>query len=259
MPRPTLIFHGGYDSSIEELFFFGAAAATRRGYNCLTFDGPGQGAPIREQRLPLRYDWEAVVTPAVDYALSRPDVDGKNLALMGMSLGGYLAARAAAFEHRFRAAIFFDGVYDLHETIERMVPKAALAALNAGDTRTCDDIVQKAMENNTGMHWAMTQGIWSFATSNIAEFLTETKRYTMDGIAGQIQCPCLVMEAAEDMFFRGQPQQIYDALKAPKQLFQFSSEDGAENHCQSGALAYKDEVVFNWLDETLKMNPGPKK
>lgn len=43
-PRPTLIFHGGYDSSLEELYYFGAAAAIRRGYNCLTFDGPGQGA-----------------------------------------------------------------------------------------------------------------------------------------------------------------------------------------------------------------------
>ena len=90
-PRPTLIFFGGFDSSLEELFYFGVAPAVRRGYNCLTFDGPGQGAPIREQKLPFRYDWEAVVTPAVDYALTRPDVDGANLALMGMSIGGYFA------------------------------------------------------------------------------------------------------------------------------------------------------------------------
>ncbi len=58
------------------------------------------------------------------------------------------------------------------------------------------------------------------------------------------------------MFFKGQPQQMYDALKAPKELFRFASEDGAENHCQSGALAYKDEVVFNWLDKTLKLRSG---
>ena len=54
---------------------------------------------MREQKLPFRYDREAVVTPAVDYVLTRADVDGDNLALMGMSLGGYLATRAAAFEH----------------------------------------------------------------------------------------------------------------------------------------------------------------
>jgi hypothetical protein len=86
--------------------------------------------------------------------------------------------------------------------------------------------------------------------------MTETKQYTMNGIAGQIQCPCLVMEAEEDIFFLGQPQQIYDALQAPKQLIRFTSEDGAENHCHSGALAYKDQVVFDWLDETMKLHDG---
>jgi len=131
-PRPTLIFHGGLDSSLEELFYFGAAPAVRRGYNCLTFDGLGQGAPIREQKLYHRYDWEAVVTPAVDYALSRPDVDGDHLALMGMSLGGYFAARAAAFEHRFRAAVFFNGMYSPHESIRGSMPKEAIAALDNG-------------------------------------------------------------------------------------------------------------------------------
>jgi len=88
--------------------------------------------------------------------------------------------------------------------------------------------------------------------------MTKTKQYTMDGIAGQIRCPCLVLEAEGDMFFVNQPQQIYDALQVPKKLFRFTSEDGAENHCQSGAEAYLHEVVFNWLDETLNINDGRK-
>jgi pimeloyl-ACP methyl ester carboxylesterase len=257
-PRPTLIFHGGYDSSIEELFFFGAAAAVRRGYNCLTFDGPGQGAPMREQKLTFRYDWEAVVIPAVDYALSRPEVDGANLVLMGMSLGGYFAARAVAFEHRFRAAIFFGGVYDFYETIQHMLPKASLAALDAGDTKACEAIIQAGMDENTGLRWLLTQGVWSFGSSSMAEFIEQTKSYTMKDVIGQIRCPCLVMEAEADMFFKGQPKEVYDALHAPKHLVRFTGEDGAENHCQSGALAYKDEVVFNWLDETLKLPDGRK-
>ncbi len=66
----------------------GAIAAVRRGYNCLTFEGPGQGEVIREQGLPFRYDWEKVVTPVVDYALSRPEVDPRKVALFGISLGG---------------------------------------------------------------------------------------------------------------------------------------------------------------------------
>jgi hypothetical protein len=66
------------------------------------------------------------------------------------------------------------------------------------------------------------------------------------------------LEAEADLFFVNQPRKIYDALNTPKQLFRFTSEDGAENHCQSGALAYKDEVVFNWLDETLDLHGGRK-
>ena len=255
-PRPTIVFHGGYDSSVEELFYFGAAAAIRRGYNCLTWDGPGQGMPMREQKLTFRPDWERVVTPAVDYALSRSDVDGDYLVLMGMSLGGYLAARAAAFEHRFRAAIFFDGVYDLYDSLQNILPKEALAALDAGDTAKCEEIIRTDMENNTGLRWVITQGVWCFGSSSIAHFIEQTKAYTVKDIIGQIQCPCLVMEAEADIFFKGQPQRVYDGLKAPKQLLAFTSEDGAENHCQSGALAYKDEAVFNWLDETLKLRSG---
>jgi alpha-beta hydrolase superfamily lysophospholipase len=72
-----------------------------RGYNCLTFEGPGQGGVIRKQNIPFRYDWEKVVTPVLDYAFSREKiVDPNRIALMGISMGGYLAARAAAFEDR---------------------------------------------------------------------------------------------------------------------------------------------------------------
>ena len=255
-PRPTLIFHGGYDSSLEELYYFSAAAAVRRGYNCLTFDGPGQGAPMREHGLGFRPDWEAVVTPAVDYALSRPDVDGSKLALTGMSMGGYLGARAVAFEHRFKAAILFDGVYSLSETFRHTLPQPAIAAYDAGDEEKGDQIVYKAMEHSTGLRWSVTQGLWSFKAATIMEMLEKATAYTMDGVIEQIQCPCLVMEAEADMFFKGQPQQVYDALKAPKTLAKFTALDGAENHCQSGALAYKDEVVFNWLDEVLQLREG---
>jgi dienelactone hydrolase len=253
-----LIFHGGYDSSVEELFYFGGAPAIRRGYNCLTFDGPGEGAPAREQKLFFRHDWEKVVTPTVDYVVSRPDVDGDQLVLLGMSLGGYLAARAAAFEHRFRAAIFYDGVYDFHKTFRTMLPKGAIEAFDVGDNIRFEEIVYKQMQNDTTMRWMVTQGVWCFGVRSLSDLMLATKKMTMEGIAQRIQCPCLVMEAEGDMFFRDQPQEIYDALQVPKKLVSFTSVDGAENHCQSGALAYKDEVVFNWLDETLKPRGGRK-
>ncbi len=256
-PRPTLIFHGGLDSSLEELYYFGAAGAVLRGYNCLTFDGPGQGAPLREQRLYHRFDWEKVVTPAVDYALTRTDVDGDHLALMGMSMGGYFAARAAAFEKRLRATILSNGIYSFYDSMRGQMPKEAIAALDAGDAITAEEITYKLMRNDTNLRWIVTQSVYSFGASGLVDYFSKLKPFTMEGLAGQIQCPCLVLDAEGDILVGGtQPQQIYDALQAPKQLFRFTSEDGAENHCESGALAYLHEVVFNWLDETLQLHDG---
>ncbi|MGA7898572.1 MAG: alpha/beta fold hydrolase [Nitrososphaeraceae archaeon] len=123
-PRPTLIVHGGFDSTLEELYTSAAAPALERGYNCLTFEGPGQGGVIRKQKIPYRYDWEKVVTPVVDYALTRPkEIDSTRIALMGISMGGYLAARAAAFEHRIAACILNDGVFDGYDAVASSFPR----------------------------------------------------------------------------------------------------------------------------------------
>jgi hypothetical protein len=70
-PRPLAILNNGSDGTVTDMWVQGAAAATQRGYHALTFDGPGQGQALFEQGLHFRPDWEAVVTPVVDYALAR--------------------------------------------------------------------------------------------------------------------------------------------------------------------------------------------
>ncbi|WP_448062352.1 alpha/beta hydrolase family protein [Cellulomonas hominis] len=112
-PRPTVVMHNGFDGTAEELHFFGAAAAVERGYHVLTFDGPGQPAALRHDGLVFRADWQHVVTPVLDWLLTtRAEVDPERVALLGISMGGLLAPRAAADEHRLAACIAVDGVYD---------------------------------------------------------------------------------------------------------------------------------------------------
>src|SRR6476659_8295499 len=89
-PRPTLIYTSGYDSTSQECYFVLAVAAMRRGYNVLAFDGPGQGGALHLQKLVMRPDWEAVISPVVDYALTRTEIDPDRIAGFGYSLGGYL-------------------------------------------------------------------------------------------------------------------------------------------------------------------------
>src|SRR5947208_3925776 len=83
-----------------------------RGYHCLLFDGPGQGRALIEQRLPMRPDWEKVVTPVVDVAVKLPGVDPEKIILAGWSFGGFLVVRAAAFDPRATAVIADPGQWD---------------------------------------------------------------------------------------------------------------------------------------------------
>ena len=129
-PRPTLLIHGGYDLTGEEQYYETVPDALERGYNCLVFEGPGQGSMIRCQNLPFRPDWENVVTPVVDYALTRIEIDPKRIILIGKSLGGMLAPRAAAFEHRLAACIAVDGVFSFLPTQYAQIIKEAASSLS---------------------------------------------------------------------------------------------------------------------------------
>ena len=90
-PRPTLILTGGYDGTCEETIMETGFAGIQRGYNVLTFDGPGQGRVLFDQKIYMRPDWENVIKPVVDYTLKQPGIDPKRIALVGRSFGGYLA------------------------------------------------------------------------------------------------------------------------------------------------------------------------
>lgn len=236
-PRPTVLYHGGYDSTLEEGYLALAAGALRRGYHVLAFDGPGQGSTVREQGLHFRPDWESVVTPAVDFALALPEVDADRLVLIGTSLGGYLAARAAAFEHRIAACVLHDGVYDFHAAFEATT---RIAAEVPGG-------LEALMAQSTGARWAVRNGLWTFGVSDADELIKASEAYTIAGLADRITCPTLVLEAENDQFFKGQPQRVFDELTCPKELIVFREDEGGGEHCHVGAVALFHQRTFDWL------------
>jgi pimeloyl-ACP methyl ester carboxylesterase len=248
--RPTLLIHGGFDSTQEELYFQVVVAALQRGYNSLTFEGPGQGAVIREQHLPFRHDWEKVVTPVVDYLETRPEVDPKRIVLMGISLGGYLAPRAAAFEHRLAACIANDGLFsNQFGSIGRKLFPGSDEDFHNPVIR--EKFIRDIMTKHTGVRWAIENGLYTYQAASIHELIQKTEPVTLEGVAEKIKCPTLVCEAEADHFFAGQPKMLFDALTCPKTFMLFTKEDCAEEHCHFGALLYFNQRVFAWLDETL--------
>jgi alpha-beta hydrolase superfamily lysophospholipase len=252
-PRATLLITGGYDGTAEELYF-SAAGALRRGYNALCFDGPGQGPVLFEEHLYMRPDWERVVTPVVDYLLTRPDVDARRIVLMGRSWGGYLAPRAATGEHRLAACIADPGLYAPGALAPRMVPPEYRQQLLDGDAAALGPVLDQAMQNPQ-VAFAIRRGMLVHGMDSPFAWLRAMAEYTLEGRAAQITCPTLICQAENDVR-ASQSQELYDALTCPKKLLAFTNAEGAGEHCEAGAGSLFDQRVYDWLDETLAGHSG---
>ncbi|MGQ3480081.1 alpha/beta hydrolase family protein [Paenibacillus sp. TY11] len=250
-PGPVLVVHGGYDSTAEELYFQVVISALERGYHCLVFEGPGQGSVIREQRIPFRHDWEAVVTPVVDYLTRRPEILSDKIALMGISLGGYLAPRAAAYERRLGACIANDGLFSFQ--VGAMAGAIAVNASGKSDLSSpeMENFIASIMAKDTSIRWGIENGKFTFLAMNLEELVHKTEPFTLESVAEQIKCPVLVCEAEYDHAFAGQPEQLYKSLRGPKTYMKFTAEDSAEEHCHFGALKLANHRIFTWLDQVL--------
>ena len=143
--RSLLILVNGSDGSLLDMYLWGANGAMARGYDCLTFDGPGQGYALWKQKIFFRPDWEKVITPVVDYVLTRREVDPKRIALQGISQGGYWVPRAVAFEKRIAATIADPGVVDVSTSWTASIPKPLQELLNAGKKAEFDGFLSKGL------------------------------------------------------------------------------------------------------------------
>ena len=100
-PAPVIILVNGLDSTKEHMYSSGHwAELAARGISCLMLDQPGTGEALRLQGLTARIDTEVWAGAAVDFLEARDDVDADRIGIVGWSLGGYFAPRAAAFEKR---------------------------------------------------------------------------------------------------------------------------------------------------------------
>lgn len=253
--RPLLIVTNGYDASITDAYFASAVAASRRGYHCLIFDGPGQGTALIENGMRLRPDWETVIGAVVDAALTLSEIDTARISLAGWSLGGYLAPRAASGEHRLAACIADPAQFCIADGFRTYAMKLGASKAEAGHLgelpQSFLDRMEQTIANDRKLRWSVIQrGYWVNGATNLRDYLKSVEEFTMAGRVESIRCPTLCT-VAEDDPIAAWARVFFDALQCPKMLLPMARLDGAGDHCEMGNRSLLNRRVFDWLDEVL--------
>jgi 2,6-dihydroxypseudooxynicotine hydrolase len=214
---PLAILLGGLDSTKEESYHF-ENACLQRGFATFSFDGPGQGEYL-EQR-PLAPDFERYSAAVVDHLVEHPAIDAGRIGVVGRSLGGYFAARAAAHDPRLRACVVFGALYDLSQF---------------------DSIPAR-----TQMGFRFVTGI---ADPDAAKTAAQA-RVDLAGITHRIHQPIYILHGALDILIPvAQAQRLYDEVSSTDKTLVIVP-DGI--HCAHNLYHLVRRPMVDWLADRLR-------
>jgi dipeptidyl aminopeptidase/acylaminoacyl peptidase len=220
---PTVLMLGGADSLAEEIYFWGSTDLADRGIAVLIVDTPGRGSSLRLKNIYTRPDYEVPVKAAVDYLVSRPDVDPDRIGCVGISMAGYYAPRGTAFEPRIKALVLWCACYDILEDIYDWYPPIR------------------------------GQIQWILGVGNDKEARERLKNFNLRGIASKITCPTLVSHGVGDVVMRVDgAKRLYEEISSKDKLLKlWAGEEGGAVHCNYDNWSISIPFMFDWLQKRL--------
>lgn len=242
--RGTIVLHGGYDSFIEEFYplmchFAGA------GHRVLGFEGPGQGAARRTAGLPMDFRWERPLRAVLDrFAL-------EDVTLIGLSMGGWFALRAASFEPRVRRVIASGHAFDYR----RVAPAPAAWLLGFFRDRFPD------LTNRLSLRKIRKGGMEAWNISHLMYVLdVEEPTAGLDFAfslneenlrSGEVRQDVLLLASTRDRFIpirlhREQVARLPKARSLTERVF--DETDHAAAHCQIGNIGLALAVMTEWIE-----------
>jgi pimeloyl-ACP methyl ester carboxylesterase len=246
--RGTVIAHSGFDGTAEEMCV-ALSAIPAAGYRLLIVEGPGQGKALRSSGLHMSHDWDVPIGALLDHF----GID--DCTLIGMSLGGYLAVRAAAFESRITRVVAWGAMYDFFACLGRGVGAEGFRVLteliNNGADADVNALVSAAGETNKTAKWAIDHGTHVSGTNDAFEFFRwAQKMHLRDASPLVEQDTLLVMGNNDHLVPLEQLHEQARALTKARSLtirVMTPAEHGAE-HCQIGNPHLVADVIIRWLD-----------
>jgi pimeloyl-ACP methyl ester carboxylesterase len=230
----VILIHGGFDSFIEEFVPVFVAFADA-GFRVVAFEGPGQGALLRRHRLPMTHEWERPTTAVIEhFGLS-------DVTLIGGSLGGYLALRAAAFENRIQRAVAFDVMYDFFDCV---------ASRKGPVVRVVDALGRLLMRRDNLARWGIGHGMDVMGVGSPSAFFSATQLYRSQPISHLVKQDVLLLAGEADHFvplrqLEAQARTLGNARSVTTRIFRAS--ENAASHCQIGNLPLVVQTMAEWI------------
>ncbi|WP_028314850.1 alpha/beta hydrolase family protein [Desulfatibacillum aliphaticivorans] len=242
--KGPMVIHGGFDSYMEELLSC-AVYFSNRGYDVLLFEGPGQGAALKEKGLYLDYRWEKPVKAVLDH------FGLEECALLGFSMGGWFCFRAAAFEPRIKQVIASSIAYDYMQ----IPPKALQALANwfMKHPRLTEVSSRWKMKFMPQEKWGVENFMYITGKNSIVDLFHEMQKLNADNLKSElVKQDVLILTGDEDHFI---PLKMHHmqvaALKNARSVEGriFTRKEHAQNHCMIGNTGLMLAVIKAWLEK----------
>lgn len=247
----TLIFHGGYDSCLEEMLPF-LSVFENLGYDVIAFEGPGQGMALKNG-LKFIHNWEKPVSALLDYF----NLD--EVTILGCSWGGYFCLRAAAFEKRIKAAIAYDIFYcgmDVIGMKNKEMRYELEDLLNNNQKDKVNELMYSKMKADIDFDWKISKGMDNTMTDTPYDFLKAIQLHTMDGIEKLIDQDVLLLAGEEDQYVPIEVMKLLEDRLVNANITKkiFTKETGGEQHCQAGRMDLAFDEIKKFLIKNKNMH-----
>ncbi|MBU5592683.1 alpha/beta fold hydrolase [Clostridium sp. MSJ-4] len=247
--KDTILLHGGNDSYMEELFFAMLYFA-ENGFDVYLFEGPGQGDVMRIQGKHFTYKWEKPVTVVIDYFKLN------EVTIIGASLGGMLAPRAAAYEKRIKRVIawsifpnFFSVILSTMPSFEQKLVKLLMKLHGAPIINL---MFKLGAKSNATVDWGIKHGMYAYNAKSPYEYAVKLNEFQIEDVGHLIDQDVLIIGANKDHFINYKIfKDELDCLSNVRSLtFRlFTEKESACNHCNMGNTKLTLDTMINWIEQ----------
>jgi len=243
--RGTVVVHGGNDSFMEEIYSV-MRYFPDHGYELIAFEGPGQGSALKKYGLPLNIEWEKPTKAILDY-FTLDDVT-----LLGISMGGWLCIRAAAFEPRIKRVIPWSVSFDVTQ-YTNIVGQQIARLFMRKFRKFANNAMVKKMKKNLQYSWFVNNLMYITNKEVPIEAFDILLQFNEENLHSDlVQQDVLILTGREDHLI---PFKMHDmqlkALTNARSITSriFTKEEQAQNHCQIGNLGLALDVMRKWIEQ----------